>query len=75
MLVKFQKKELASIVEMSLTIIDVSDPEYKCLGYYDPANRDPVAVFLKDADYGAGIFLFDDKTCFVGKKYFEPVKL
>ena len=67
MLVRFRKEHDL----LTLTMVNVDDPE-PGLGFYTPKAKNPIGLCLRVFNHG-GIFLFDDKTCYVSLRYFLPV--
>jgi len=72
-LVKF--KPIVDLDNLSLTLVELDSGSFRVTGHYSPLERNPVGIYLDDADsVGIGIFLFDDKTCYIGKCYLKPAK-
>jgi len=77
MLVRFILSVINGPSPISLTLIDPIDNSFGP-GCYTPSDPDPIGIFLKDVNtHGptVGVFLFDDKTCFIGHQYVVPVIL
>lgn len=55
---------------LTLTVVNGSG---KSIGLYTPKEKDPIGLYLRRASRSAGIFLFDNKTCYVDLRYFLPV--